>query len=171
MKPNNEFSDVNIGGGAAVRSDDGWTLPPTGNSPADEGAVFHKASITSTASVPADVVSEEIGVNALVSVGSHVPSGGVVKLQLRVECLDTGSRYDKNLSIPAGIVRKNIALLSNTNLNGASTQSNRIKVTLTRRDSTEDTCNDSLTIHNLDIQMRRAGMHGRAMTNSFRPYQ
>ncbi len=171
MKGANEFSDMIIDGGSAIRSLEGWSLPPTGNSPSDEGQVFHRAKVSRTVSVPSDVTTEEVAVTALITLGDRTPSSGVAKLNVRLECLDTGAKHTRNVTIPASTVRKNISFMSNTNLDGASKTSNRIKVTITRRDATEDTSDDSVIIHNLDVQFRRAGMQGKSASGTFRPYQ
>tara|TARA_B100001778_G_C18443375_1_gene563378 strand:- start:398 stop:913 length:516 start_codon:yes stop_codon:yes gene_type:complete len=171
MKASNEFSDLRIDSGSVIRSSEGWALPPTGNSPDDEGAVFHNAKVSRIVSVPSDATTEEVSVNALLSLGDGTSSSGHAKLNVKVECIDTGSKLSKTLTIPSSTIRKNISLISNTNLSGASKPSNRVKVTITRRDVTEDSSDDSVILHNLDVQFRRAGMQGKAASSTFRPYQ
>ena len=107
MRASNEFSDLMIDAGSAIRSSEGWALPATGNSTNDEGNVFHKGSVIRTVSVPSDVTTEEVSVNALLSLGGVDSSSGHARVSVKIECLDTGSKYSKNVTIPASTIRKN----------------------------------------------------------------
>jgi hypothetical protein len=171
MRGASDSANLKVSHGVASHNDNGFTLPPSGNHPSEEGSVFHRAEMQTVVSVPTDAISEEIALSALVTCGNGTTSGNAV-LSVIIECVDTGAKLSRTVHIPANTIRKNIDLFPTNNLNGANTPSNRIKVTIKRRNVAEDTATDtSVVLHSVDLQFKRAGMQSRSETNKFRPYE
>ena len=170
MKSYTDTSNLKVINGAAIKNSEGYSLPPSGSHPSSESSVYSSANIETVISVPSDALSEQISVTGIISCGDN-NSTGVAQLILKLECIDTGASVSKLVLIPTNTNRKNVELLPITTLSGAKTQSNRLKLTISRANNAKDTATkDSVILNDIQINFLRAGMQGKAQSNSFRPY-
>ena len=170
MKSYTDTTNLKVINGAAIKNSEGYSLPPSGSHPSSESSVYSSANIETVVSVPSDALSEQISVTGIISCGDN-NSTGVAQLILKLECIDTGASVSKLVYIPTNTNRKNVELLPITTLSGAKTQSNRLKLTISRANNVKDTATkDSVILNDIQINFLRAGMQGKAQSNSFRPY-
>jgi len=161
--------DIRPSGGAAFVAADGYTLPAgTGTS---ESASSVRSEITSTVTVPTDVITNEIGIFATLSLGPNALNNAEAILQVKATCLESESTVSNILIIPTTTKRKTRQILPISLLTGADTPGNRIEIKVFRNaDEGGDTASGhSLVLHDLKLSFRRASFITESQANKFKP--
>ena len=154
--------------GNSVVTTDGFALP--GISDFETGANGEYHSHTMKVRVPEGAVTNMIGIDAQVSLGTHTGSGYITTT---VTCVETEATVTRKIAIGHGTTRTLKNLLPMTPLSGAETAGNTLEIKFERTpgDGTDTTLYAALIVHNVSLKTRRGTNAQQSSTDrAFRPY-
>ena len=155
--------------GSAIATSDGFSLAGINDPEIGVQGEVHKHNIN--ARIPNDTSTGFVTVIGNVTLES-VSGGGDAEITTVVKCIETGAEISHTKIVSQGTTRQSITLLPSTYLNGAQTANNTLQITLERRPAQgNDTGGyQTLTVHNLEVSLRRFNIPNIGQGNAFRPY-
>lgn len=155
--------------GAAIATSDGFSL--AGITDPETGAQGETHSQQLNIRVPNDTSTGFVSVVGSITLET-ITGGGNAEVTTTIECLETSSSVSSTKIVPQGSTRANITLMPPTYLNGAQTPNNTLKLTVQRKPAQGNDAAgyQTLTIHNLEVKMRRYNLPNTGQSNSFTPY-
>jgi hypothetical protein len=155
--------------GSAIATSDGFSL--AGINDPEVGAQGERHSHTLNARVPNDTSTGFVSVVGNITL-EDIMGGGDAEITTTVECVETGSSISTTKIVSKGSTRQNYVLVPSTYLNGAQTPNNTLKITVERKPAQgNDTAGyQTLTIHNLEVKMRRYNIPQAGQSQAFTPY-
>ena len=164
-------SNIMPASGNATKTDSGMVLPGVGHS---DNTGDKTSSIEGTATVPIDVLNNEINITGKITCSGATGVGGnVAILTVTALCIDTNASITNSVTVPVGSDNSTIELLPTALLDGAGIYGNKIKVTVSRSpDAGSDTAdNNSIIIHNVGVAFKRAAFFAPSLGSQFTPFE
>ena len=155
--------------GAAIATSDGFSL--AGITDPEAGAQGERHSHTINARVPNDTSTGYVSVLGSITL-EDITGGGNAEISITVECVETAASITTTKIITKGSARQNFVLVPSTYLNGAETPNNTLKITVERKPAQGNDAAgyQTLTIHNLEVKVRRYNIPQVGQSNAFTPY-
>jgi hypothetical protein len=164
--------DINTISGTASVSADGYVLGGKGLMGAEgSAAASQEVSIQTDFSVPRDILSNRLSIQANVTHSPSVAGDTKAVLYVTVTVKETGETVTNSVKVGSGVSNQTISLLPNRPIAGLRKSGRHIKVTITRKPGIgDDNANTtSVTLHSLDIRMQRASAHTASSSSQFSP--
>ena len=155
--------------GSAIATSDGFSL--AGINDPEVGAQGERHSHQLNARVPNDTSTGFVSVIGSITLES-IAGGGNAEITTTIECLETTSSISSTKIIPQGSTRQNIVVVPSTYLNGAETPNNTLKITVERKPAQGNDAAgyQTVTIHNLEVNVRRYNIPNAGQSQAFSPY-
>jgi hypothetical protein len=155
--------------GAAIATSDGFSL--AGISDPEVGAQGERHSHTLNARVPNDTSTGYVSVIASITL-EEISGGGNAEITTTVRCVETDASVSTTKIITEGSARQNYVLVPSTYLNGAQTPNNTLKITVERKPAQGNDAAgyQTLTIHNMEVKIRRYNIPQTGQSQAFTPY-
>ena len=155
--------------GSATTTSDGFSLPGVDDPEVGAAGELHSHSITIR--VPNTAADDIVGLDATVTYES-ISGGGNAVVTAKVECVETGSSFTRDITIAQGSSRTAFNLMPSSHLNGASTSGNTLKVTLSRKPGQGSDAGpyQSIIVHNISLRIRQNSQPSDAQSDRFLPY-
>ena len=155
--------------GAAIATSDGFSL--AGISDPEVGVQGERHSHTINARVPNDTSTGFVSVIASTTL-EDITGGGNAEITTTIECVETGATITTTKIVSKGSARQNFVIVPSTHLNGAETPNNTLKITVERKPAQGNDAAgyQTLTIHNLEVRLRRYNIPQDGQSKAFIPY-
>jgi hypothetical protein len=155
--------------GSAIATSDGFVL--NGISNAEVGAANELHSHSMNVRIPNDTSTGFISVVASISMES-VTGGGDAEITTTIECVESGASHSTSKIVSQGSTRASFVLMPSSIIDGAEVAGNTLKVTISRKPSqgSDSAPYQSVTIHNVSVNIRRFNKPTTGQSNAFKPY-
>ena len=161
--------DIRAVSGTASVTADGYVFGGKALMGGEASAASQEVSIETSFVVPQDILNNRMTIQAYVTHSPKVANYTDAVLYVTVVVEETGETVTNTVKIKSGIRNQIINLLSNKAIKGLRKSGRKIKVTVTRKPGIgdDDANTTSITLHNLDVKMRRASAHTSSSSNKF----
>ena len=166
--------DIRATSGTASVSADGYVFGGKGLMGGEASASSKEVTIETSFLVPKDIMSNKMSIQATVThspmlTNNNASAGKTAVFYVTVVVKETGEKVTNTIRIGSGIRNKVINLLPMKAVKGLNISGRNISITITRKPGIGDDDADttSVTLHNLDVKMKRASAHTASVSKQF----
>jgi hypothetical protein len=157
--------DIGIDDGQTTEVSDGWILPGASQLDDSEAVTNQINTVTLSATLPLDLATPVVGIDAIISVDLGPTTNKVIELITTVECPDDGTSQSNTIThtiTGSSITREKLILFPIQYFAAASTPGRTLKVSITRKpDQGSDTADySSVILHSVLVNSRTFNNQG-----------